>query len=181
MNTMFRHGFDDVGHIEPMKFNFPAPKPKGGMFGGKPDWAGALSAALAALSAGMGSQVGQISLQMLNQRMGQKREDERYQRQRQDGLADYAEKLKIAQQYKGPDYDAFQTRLIESGVRPGSPEWVDAHKRKSQIDLNPMVMTVYGPMPYSAVVGQQQVKPVGKITPIEDEGGPSPLGSRGPF
>lgn len=90
--------------INPTQFNLPTPKPKGGMFGGggKMDWGGLLQALLGGASASMGSPVGQMSLQMMQQRMGQKREEEQYQRQRSDGMQDYGEKLRMQAQYDKP-------------------------------------------------------------------------------
>jgi hypothetical protein len=183
---MFQQFGQNIPQLQPFELNIPAPKKRGGMFGNA-DWGSALAAALGGFAAGMGNPAGAQALQALHgQRMMKQRaeaEEQQYQRQRMDGLEDYEAKLGIAQRFKGPDYDAFQTRLIESGVQPGSPEWVNAHKRKSELDLNPMVMTAFGPMPYSAVVGAQQPQQGLPQTLSDDDfapqGGPSPLGSGG--
>jgi hypothetical protein len=70
----------------------------------------------------------------------------------------------------------FERAAANGGYVPGSPEWRALMKRKADAMANPMVMTPYGPMPYSAVTAPQvPTAPVGKITPIN--GGPTPPAS----
>jgi hypothetical protein len=169
-------GFD-IGQIPTTQFNIPKIKKKGGMFGG--------------VGRGIAGSIGDYLLQMngmqpmyapaMQEQQRMRYLQEQYQQRRGDDLADYGEKLRMQAQFKGPDYDAFQTRLIESGVQPGSPEWVSAHKRKSELDLNPMVMTAYGPVPYAQVAGpqQQSLPPTLSDDDFAPQGGPRPLGAGG--
>jgi hypothetical protein len=167
----------DIGQIPTTQFNIPAPKPRGGgMFGGGKVLS-AIAEALAAYSAGMGNPGGMAVLQGMNHRRMQKQQGEQdeqqYHRRRLDGIDDYRVKQQIDAEYSPPPQPTELERLIQAaGIAPGSDEYASFAKKMLDVKTNPMVMTPYGPMPYSAVNPQQPVKPVGKITPID--GGPAP-------
>lgn len=161
------------------------PKQKrGGMFGG-----GGVGNFLANFAlnyaAGMGNQGAANTLERMHQnKMLQQRQamdEHTYQQHRQDSLADYEAKQQIDARYPTPAQPTeYERMLAAAGITPGSPDYLKHVQAYVSMKENPIVMTPYGPMPYSAVTAPQQVaKPVGKITPIE-EGGPS-LGGSGMF
>lgn len=146
----------------------PKPQPKGGMFGGKPDWASAIQAVIGGYLSGMGAPGGRELLGQVHQRQMMAQQQAMMQQQRQADMEDYGKKLEMQAQYKTPavndtvaDFEFIRQQLGDDGAR-----------RFLETKTNPIVMTPYGPMPYSAVTGQQATKPVGKLTPIDD-GGPT--------
>lgn len=54
----------------------------------------------------------------------------------------------------------------------------DAAKQFLKTKTDPVVITPYGPMPYSSAMPQVPTAPVGRLTPIDD-GGPTPQASGG--
>lgn len=150
------------------------PKHKGGMFG-KPDWVSAIAAGLGALSAARGNRAGEIGLQMLNQRLGQKREDEQYQQRRADAFEDW----KAQQSWKLQNPEPINNDTVNDWnfyKQSLSPEEFETWKQNR---INPpQIMNVpgVGIVSVPRMGGQAPQAPVGKLTPI-DEGGPSPLGS----
>lgn len=174
--------------IEPTQFNIPAPKPGGGMFGGGGKKVlSTIAEALAAYSAGMGNPAGMAVLQGMNHRRQSaadaESQEQQYQRRRTDGLADYEERQKIEARYSPPAQGSeYERALAAQGILPGTPEYAERMAIIARLKENPMVMTAYGPMPYSAVAGQQQqqqAKPLTDDDILKMEGGPSPLGSGG--
>ena len=147
----------DVGQIPTTQFNIPAPKPRGGMFGGGGGKAlSVIAEALAAYSAGMGNPAGMAVLQGMNHRRQSKSdaeaEEQNYQRRRGDLLEDYRQKQIIDSQYGPPPQPTELERLISAaGIAPGSPEYAAFAKKMLDVKTNPMVMTPYGPMPDSSV------------------------------
>lgn len=86
--------------------------------------------------------------------------------------------------------DVFTRALKEAGIVPGSPEWVSAHSRRAATLSSPQPQFVpdglgggqYVTPPLAALGGAPtapvgQLKPVGKLTPIQ--GGPTPSASGG--
>jgi hypothetical protein len=142
---------------QPLPQDAGKPKHKTGMFGGgKPDWVGAISAGLGALSAARGNPAGQIALQMLNQRLGQKREDQQYERRQSDEWNMWQRQQQWKLQNPGqPDYGEFERALIGKGIQPGSPEWAKAMGTRVDNMLDPAVNTAYGPVLRSQIVGAQ--------------------------
>jgi hypothetical protein len=163
---------------QPLPQDAGKPKHKSGMFGGgKPDWVSAIAAGLGALSAARGNPAGQIGIQMLNQRLGQKREDQQYEQRRQAELQDYGKKLEMQAQYQQPrvndTVEDYNFRVQKLG-QEAADDWL---RNPAQYVNIPGVGLVQ--MPRVGAPQQNNAKPVGKLTPIEDEGGPSPLGSGG--
>ena len=162
-------------NVDPSLMQTGSVKPnKGGMFGG------GIGQALGSIAGTMGDYFLQRSgmqpmygPQMAQQRM-LKMQEEQYQRQRQDSMADWQAKQQWQLDHPSPvnnDTVADYT-FISNQLGP------DAGKRFLETKTNPIVMTPYGPMPYSAVAGGAQVSaPVGKLTPID--GGPTPSASGG--
>lgn len=162
-------------------FNLPPPRPKGGMFGGDGKFGvgQAIVAALNGYLAGTGNPVGMQNMQMMAV-MRQR------QLERQQGIDDYSRKRTD----DNADWQAHEQWKIDNPSPPNNDTVNDfnfinqqigpeAAQQYLQSKTNPIVMTPYGPMPYSQVTGAQApAKPVGNLTPI-NEGGPSPGGSGG--
>ena len=79
----------------------------------------------------------------------------------------------------------FERVAAAGGYTPGTPEYAALMKRKADAMANPIVMTAYGPMPYSSVAGAAQApqviqslppgaKPIGGSTPPASSGFPGP-------
>lgn len=138
------------------------PVKRSGMFGGGNNIGMAISAALNGYLAAGGNPAGLAGLQQLHQmrllQQKQALDDAQYQRDRQDSLTDFATKAQISSQYKEPG--EFEQELIDSGVRPGTPAWVNAMKTKVNNILDPAVMTPQGLMLRSQVTGAMQSQPL---------------------
>jgi hypothetical protein len=169
--------FDDLGALAPRGVQVDAPaKKRGGMFGGvtiDP------TAFIAAFAAGMGSPAGAQALEAIHRRrlLGQQQalQEQQYQRERQDKRDDFVFEQDYRTAHPAPynndtvaDYGFIRQTLGD-----------EAANQFLQSKTNPVVMTPYGPMPYSSVMPQAPTKPVGPLTPI-DEGGPG-LGGPGGF
>lgn len=152
---------------------------RGGMFGNA-DWGSALAAALAGFSAGGGSQAGALALKSIYQnrldKQTQEREDQQYQRK----LNDQWNLWQRQQQFKLEHPEPVVNDTVNDYKFIIDTLGADAGKRFLETKTNPIVMTPYGPMPYSAVNGggAPVSRPVGRLTPIED-GGPTPQASGG--
>lgn len=170
---MFQGIGQDIPQIQPMQFNIPAPKKRGGMFGNA-DWGSAVAAALGGFAAGMGNPAGAHALQALHsQRMMRQRaeaEEQQYQRQRTDGMSDWVAREQWKLQNDQPDYGEFERALIASGVQPGTPQWQQMMQRRRDNMLDPIVNTAYGPVLRSAVTGGQGLP---QTLSDEDFGGPA--------
>jgi alpha-beta hydrolase superfamily lysophospholipase len=170
--TMLPLPDDPFAGVVPHGLQFDLPKTKKGMFGGG-NLRDALMAAAAGFMARRSPQVANNLFDSLQRKQILADQEAQYQRRRQDSLTDYEAKQQIDQQYPTPHQPGeFEQVLMASGVMPGTPEWTNAMKRKAELSLNPIVMTPYGPMPYSTVAGAMPTAPVGKLTPIDD-GGPT--------
>lgn len=157
----------------------PAPQPKKhGMFGG--GFGKFLTNFILNYSAAQGNPASMSAIAAMQHRkleeMRAAQEEQSYQRQRQDGMQDWIAKQEYEAAHPQPhvndtvaDYEFIRQQLGD-----------DAAKRFIETKTNPIVMTPYGPMPYSAVAGggQAPAKPVGKLVPIDD-GGPTPQASGG--
>jgi hypothetical protein len=155
----------------------PQMKPKGGMFGGG-DWKQALAAALSAWSAARGNPAGQIGLQMLNQRLGQKREDQQYEQRRQAELQDYGEKLKMQAQYAKPNIPDIQERIqVLESIKPGLGKTYAQNYAQNGGGLGSIFRD---PATGQAYMMPQGLPPLGEeMDDPRKQGGPSPLGSGG--
>lgn len=151
------------------------PKPRGGMFGGG-DWKMALAAALSAMSAARGNQAGQIGIQMLNQRLGQKREQEQYAQRRQDDLADYRAKLGIQAEYAKPNIPDIQERIqVLESIKPGLGKTYAQNYAQNGGGLGSIFRD---PATGQAYMMPQGLPPLGEeMDDPRTQGGPSPLGS----
>lgn len=158
---------------------------KAGMFGGKFGIGQAIVAALngyLAGSPGPGQQVGLQNIQMLaaqhQRQLEHQQELANYDRQRGDTNADwqshYNYELAHPKDTAGSEYERL---LSAAGIAPGTPAYQQHVTAKVNQLENPMVMTPYGPMPYSQVNPPAPTAPVGKLTPID--GGPTQGGSGG--
>lgn len=160
--------FGQIGQFEMPQMpqlNVPQPKPKkGGMFGG-----GGMNPVLAAVLGGLGDYLLQrngmqpIHAPQMAAKRRQQYEEQQYQRQRSDGMQDWMAKRQYeAQHPSAPQPTELERIIAAAGVQPGTPEYVETMKKMLSVKTNPMVMTPYGPMPYSAVSGggQQQAQPL---------------------
>ena len=149
---------------------------KGGMFGGgKFGVKEALAFGLAGLVSRRNPALLQGLMGMVMQRQRDAQEAAQYQQHRQDELSDYGEKLKLQSQYKQPEYGEFERALIGKGVQPGTPQWQEAMGTRVNNMLDPMTMTIYGPMPRSALMGAQAPapKPLTDDDILRMQGGPA--------
>jgi hypothetical protein len=146
------------------------PKPRGGMFGGGGSWQNAILAAVAGLMARHNPMAAQMIMGQLKSKLDAKREDQQYQRQRQDKRDDFTFEQDYRAQHPAPinndtanDYEYIKGILGE-----------DAAKQFLQTRVNPIVNTPMGPVPYSSVMGQQgQPAPPGiTFKPLDQNGGP---------
>lgn len=163
----------------------PPPRPKGGMFGGDGKFGigQAIVAALNGYLAGTGNPVGMQNMQMM-QAMRQRQIDHQqtiddYNRKRTDDNADWMTRKKWELDNPAPGDTEYDRALAAQGIVPGTPEYAQHMATIGRIHENPMVMTPYGPMPYSQVNPAPQPAPPGvTFTPLP-EGGPTPGGSGG--
>jgi hypothetical protein len=165
-------------------FTMPAPS-TGGMFGGgKFGIAQAIVAALNGYLAGTrgpSQQVGLNGLQMMDDQRKMALEEQVYEHrqdlemQRQMAMLPVQAQLKLMY----PDGDFAQT-LYASGVKPGTPGWIQAMQTRMQNQLDPAVVTPQGMMLRSQITGalQPPAAPVGKLTPL-GAGGPTQPASGG--
>jgi hypothetical protein len=145
----------------------PDIKPKRGMFGGG-NLRDALVAAAAGFMARRSPQVSNNLFDSLQRKQILADQEAQYQRRRQDTLTDQQAMYDYKLQHPEPpnndtvnDYNYIAQTLGK-----------DAADQYLRSKTNPIVMTPYGPMPYSAVSGAVPTAPVGKLTPIDD-GGPT--------
>lgn len=152
--------------------NLPQFKKKGGMFGGNAlqGIAGMIGDYL--LQRGGGSP---IYAPMMLRRQQMQQEEDQYQRHRQDSVQDWITQQTWDRAHPKPvnndttaDYDYISSKL--------GPE---AAQQFLRVKTNPIVMTPYGPMPYSQVNPSAPQAPVGRLTPIDDGG--QGLGGPGGF
>lgn len=135
----------------------PAPAKRGGMFGKAGKF---LQDFLINYSANQGNPG---SLSFLQQRQAQReaeqrrqQEEQQYARKRTDGWEDWVQREMWERANPMPSQGSEFERMAEAaGYKPGTPEHAELMKRMVGIKQNPIVMTPYGPMPYSAVAGQQ--------------------------
>lgn len=154
-------------------------KPKGGMFGGDGKFGigQAIVAALNGYLAGTGNPVGAQNMQMM-QALAMKRQERQqelsdYNRKRMDENSDwrthYDYEKANPKTEPGSEYERL---LAAAGITPGTPAYQQHVTSKVNQLENPIVMTPYGPMPYSQINPTAPTAPVGKLTPIP--GGPVP-------
>jgi hypothetical protein len=163
------------------------PQQQGGMFGnGKFGVGEAIVAALNGYLAGRGNPVGIQNMQMMAAMRQRALEHQQaiddYNRQRADQNTDFQAHRQYEIENPLPkEPGEFEQALIASGVQPGTPEWTQAMKTRTQNMLDPVVMTPQGPMTRSQLLGGGgQPAPAGvTFTPIPDSGGPTPGASGG--
>jgi hypothetical protein len=154
------------------------PVKRGGMFGGVSIDPGAF---LAAFAAGLGNRAGLEQLQNIHQQrlfqQQQAAEDARAEANRAGTLQNEMKLLDYKQILDPTNgMGEFEKALYASGVQPGTPEWAQAMKTRTNNLLDPPVMTPQGMMLRSQVVGAGQPAPAGvTFTPID--GGPTPPAS----
>jgi hypothetical protein len=178
----------NIGQIPTTQFNIPQPKQGGGMFGGGGKKAlSVIAEAMAAYAAGMGNPGGMAVLQGMNHRRQSaadaETQEQQYQRQRSDGMADWIAKQEWELANPSPTQGSeYERALAAQGIVPGTPQYAERMAKIAAIKENPMVMTAYGPMPYSAVAGggqQQNLPPTLSDDDFAPQGGPRPLGAGG--
>lgn len=150
-------------------------QPKRGMFGGI-NIKNVLIGALGGYLASRGNPAGVLALRgMMDAREAkhqQAQRDDEYQRKRSDDRADFT----FENQWKldhpaAPNNDTIADYdFITKTLGP------EAGKQFLQSKTNPVVMTPYGPMPYSSVMGSSQEPQVIQALPP----GAKPLGAGGP-
>lgn len=180
--------FSGVQSLAPQQapINIDVPKIKrGGMFANA-DWGSAISAALNGYLAAGGNPAGVAGLQQLHQQkmLEQQKsiEAQQYAQHRADDNADWMSHYNYELTNPKPQAPSdFEQTLIESGVKPGTPEWTQAMKTRANNLLDPAVMTPQGLMLRSQVTGAlapQPAPPGVTFTPL-DNGGPTPPASGG--
>lgn len=151
-----------------------------GMFANA-DWASALQAALAGYMSRNNPQTAASIFRSLDAKRQAAAEAAQYNQKRQDDNSDWMAREQWKLDHPSPGQPGeFETRLMQSGVQPGSPEWVNAMKAAVQNTTDPVVMTPQGPMLRSQLLGSVPTAPVGKLTPIPD-GGPMGMPPSGGF
>lgn len=172
MDPVFSQGFD-YGQQPPQG---------GGMFGGgDPKWKNALLAALAGFMARRspgfsGNMInGLQDAQTLKQRAEMARQEHQQAVQDQISVHQANRSYDIANPTPNDGNSEFERVAAAGGYAPGSPEYAALMKRKADAMANPMVMTPYGPMPYSAVMGGSQPEILQSLPP-----GAKPIGGAGP-
>jgi hypothetical protein len=142
---------------------------KGGMFGGG-NWRNALLAAAAGFMARRSPQVSGNIVNGLQDAQTLKQRIALAEQQRQQGLQDQM----TLYDYKRNNPEAPNNDTVNDYNFIRSTLGDDAANQYLKTKTNPIVMTPYGPMPYSSVSPQVPTKPVGPLTPI-DEGGAGAL------
>jgi hypothetical protein len=137
----------DIGQIPTTQFNIPAPKPKGGMFGGGGKKAlSVIAEAMAAYSAGMGNPGGMAVLQGMNHRRQSasdaEMQEQQYQRQRMDGRDDYMWKQEYEQAHPSAPQPTQTDRYIAEIMDPNTP--AERKKLLGQVLLPPVMGVVNG-------------------------------------
>jgi hypothetical protein len=156
------------------QFAMPAPKKKGGMFGGvtiDP------SAFLAAFAAGMGSPAGAQALEALHRRklleQQQGLEEKRYQRERTDKRDDFIFEQDYRAQHQAPD--EFTRAMQAAGIDPASEAGKGLFLQYVQNKANPFTqMRVQNPDGSESL---QFMRP--PMTPTAPVGNLRPLGAGG--
>jgi hypothetical protein len=156
--------------------NLPTKFSKGGMFGSGYSFGQALSDGLNGYLAGMGNPVGQANIQALHQRRMMEQQQalaaQQYARERQDKRDDFTFEQDYRAQHPTAAQPTEYERMLEAaGLQPGTPEYVQHVQNYVKMRENPMVMTPYGPMPYSSVNPPAPSAPIGKLTPIDGDAG----------
>jgi hypothetical protein len=160
--------------------NIPQIKPRNGMFGG-----GALQGIAGAIGDYFLQRAGAqpIYSPMMMKRQDRQYEEDQYQRHLKDTMATWLAEQQWKQANPDPNGGSeFERVAVAGGYKPGSQAYIDLMRRKADALANPIVMTTYGPMPYSAVAGQPQAP----AKPLTDEdilrmGGQSGVGPTGGF
>jgi hypothetical protein len=144
-------------------FDMPAPQPRGGMFGGS-NTKDALMAAVAGFMSRRNPQMSNGIMQMMMQKQHQAQEEAQFEHRRQQQMQDQMAMYDYKLAHPGPGQGSEFERVAEAGgYAPGTSEYHDLMKRKADAMANPIVMTPYGPMPYSQVVGSQNRPSVGAV------------------
>jgi hypothetical protein len=153
---------------------------KAGMFGaGKPDWAGAISAALNGFLAARGNPVGMMGLQQMQQARQQAMQEQQYQQRRGDQFEDWVKQQAWQRANPNPvnndtvaDYNFWKQTLPPKQFE----QWLESKVNPPQLMNIPGVGVVS--VPRQGGAAQAPTAPVGKLTPL-DEGGPMPSASGG--
>lgn len=167
-----------------LQFDLPNPAKKGGMFGNA-DWGSAISAAMNGFLAAGGNQAGTMGLEQMYKmrqlKQQQQLEAQTYQHHRQDDNTDWQAHQDYQLAHQAPS--DFEQAAQAGGYAPGTPEWADLMKRKTDNAVDPVVMTPYGPMVRSQALqmgGGQPAPPHVTFTPIDPtKGGPTQPASGG--
>lgn len=158
----------------------PSPK-KGGMFGGKMDWAGLLQSVIGGYLAGRGVPMGGMILNQVHDRQMMKQRQAMHQQDRQDDLSDYRAKLGIQQEFAQPDMTSYARDLMAAGIQPGTPKFNQLYgqyvQQKAMTGGSP-----FGGLFTNPADGQQYMRP--NLPPLGEEmddprtqGGPTPPAS----
>lgn len=152
------------------------PKPRGGMFGGGGSWQNALLAAVAGLMARHNPMAAQMIVGQLKSGLDAKREDQQYQRQRQDKRDDFTFEQDYRAQHQAPD--DFTQLMQSAGVDPQSEQGRGLYMQYLQNKANPFTqMRVQNPDGSESLQFMRPpsvpAAPVGQLQPY-NPGGPVP-------
>jgi hypothetical protein len=153
---------DTMPQIGALANNMPTLK-GGGMFGGKLGANPAIMAAVAGFLSRRNPQLSSSMMQMLMDRQRQAQEEAQYQRKRQDDFTDFKQEYDYKLAHPTASDSEFERAAVAGGYQPGTPQYAELMRRKAEAMANPVVMTPYGPMPYSAVAGAQNMPQIGAV------------------
>jgi hypothetical protein len=120
-------------------------------------------AAVAGFLSRRNPQLSSSMMQMLMYRQKQAQEEAQYQRKRQDDFTDFKQEYDYKLAHPTASDSEFERVAVAGGYQPGTPQYADLMRRKAESMANPVVMTPYGPMPYSAVAGAQNMPQIGAV------------------
>jgi hypothetical protein len=152
---------DTMPQIGALANNMPTLK-GGGMFGGRGK--DAILAAVAGFMSRRNPQMSQMLLQPMLMRQQQMQADAQRRQKMQDDIDVARAKRQIDVENPLPAQPTEYERMLgAAGFQPGTPEYLQHVRNYVTMRENPMVMTPYGPMPYSSVSGAQNMPQIGAV------------------
>ena len=176
-------GANPLDSLSPTFAQSAPPATPGGMFGGGgASWQNALLAALAGFMARRNPSVSNNLINGLQSAMELKQKialaQQQHQQEFQDARLAHQQDRQFDIANPIPQQPSeFETRLQQSGVKPGTQEWTAAMQAAVQNVTDPVIMTPYGPVTRSQALGAG-AKPLTDAD-IDRLGGQTPSASGG--